>query len=294
MIKSENKQRITDALASLPSEMSKEILRIALGRSGGLSEIREISIRRDGRCSILHGRESIPLISRISSEEINQTTKKLAEGALYAQRDNIASGYITLRGGVRVGICGYAKYDGDKLVGVSEIRSLLFRIPGHSCEFSEGLYAAYLEGIGLGMLIYSAPGVGKTTALRALAGFIGGGIDSKRVAVIDERCEFDENDYSYCDIDILKGYKRRAGIEIATRTLAPEVIIIDEIGADDGTAILDVVRCGIPLIATAHAGSFDELLSKPSLKELIGIGAFTVFLGICRNECGYSLRVDRI
>lgn len=294
MVKSGNEERLMDALVSLPSEMSAEVLRIARGRCGGLSEIREISIRRDGRCSILHGRESIPLISRISAEQINQTAKNLADGALYAQRDNIASGYITLRGGIRVGICGYAKYDGDKLVGVSEIRSLLYRIPGHSCEFREELFSTYLEGIGSGMLIYSAPGVGKTTALRALAGFIGGGINPKRVAVIDERCEFDENDYSSCDVDILKGYKRRAGIEIATRTLAPEVIIIDEIGADDGTAILDVVRCGIPLIATAHAGSLNELLSKRSLKDLIEIGAFNLFLGICRSESGYSLQVDRI
>lgn len=281
------------ALASLPSEISGEILRIGSGRAGGIAQIREISIRAEGRCTILHGRESIPLISGVSSSEALQIAKNLAEGALYAHRDNIASGYITLRGGVRVGICGYAKYEGERLVGISEIRSLLFRIPGHECEFEEELFTAYLEGIGSGMLIYSAPGVGKTTALRSLTGFISGGICPKRVAVIDERCEFDESDYTSCEVDILKGYKRRAGIEIATRTLSPELIIIDEIGGDDADAILSVIRCGIPLIATAHASSYEELLSKPSLKELLRVGVFDTFLGISRTEQGYSLRVDR-
>ena len=90
------------------------------------------------------------------------------------------------------------------------------------------------------------------------------------------------------------GYTRKRGLEIATRTLSPEVLMIDEIGADDATELVSVVRCGIPLVATAHASGFDELMAKPSLKPLFETGAFSVFVGIFREGGSYSLTVDKI
>ncbi len=293
MLKTKSEERFFRAVSYLPASISEEIQRIVKGRRGGAGEVREISIRADGRCTVKHGGENIPLVSEVSADDAAEIAKRLCEGALYAKRDDIASGFITIKGGIRVGICGYAKYDGGKLVGVSEIRSMLFRIPGHECLFREELFEAYLDGIGSGMLIYSAPGVGKTTALRELAGFIGGGVDAKRVAVIDERCEFDDDDYTNCEVDILKGYKRHTGIEIACRTMSPSIIIMDEIGGEDAENILSAVKCGIPMIASAHAASLDELLSKPSLKPLTDIGVFDTFVGISLSEGVYSLRIDR-
>lgn len=293
MLKTKSEERFLRALSYLPTGIAEEIQRIVKGRLGGAGEVREISIRADGRCTVKHCGENIPLISEVSPQDAAEIAKGLCEGALYAKRDDIASGFITVKGGIRVGICGYAKYDEGRLVGVSEIRSMLFRIPGHTCAFREELFEAYLDGIGSGMLIYSAPGVGKTTALRELAGFIGGGIDAKRVAVIDERCEFDDEDYLHCEVDILKGYKRHTGIEIACRTMSPSVIIMDEIGGEDAENILSAVKCGIPMIASAHASSLEELMSKPALKPLMDIGVFDTFVGISLSDGAYSLRVDR-
>ena len=231
--------------------------------------------------------------SKVSREEMEGLVKRLTDGALYAHRDSIASGYICLEGGLRVGVCGHARYDGERLVGVGDISSLIFRIPGGECAFGDEIYSAYLSGVRSGMLIYSPPGVGKTTALRHLAKAIGGR-GQLRVAVVDERLEFCESDYSGCDVDILRGYKRRQGIEIATRTMSPDVIIIDEIGGDDAASIIDVLRCGIPIIATAHASSFEEIKAKRSIAPLISIGAFDLFVGIKREGGGYRLRVDRL
>ena len=169
----------------------------------------------------------------------------------------------------------------------------MFRIPGGDCEIAGELYTAFLTAK-RGMLIYSPPGVGKTTALRSLAESVGGGGTPKRVCVVDERCEFSEEDYRECEVDILKGYQRRAGIEIATRTMSAEVIMIDEIGADDAESIRDVLRCGIPIVATAHAASYEEIKSKPSLASLLSTGAFDVFAGISADDAGYKLAVDRV
>ena len=294
MLKVYKKSHKTLVIDILPIAVAEEILRLCRGRRGGLDALREIRLRAEGRCSVLIGRERLPLFSTLTADETDKLVETLACGALYAYRDSIASGYLTLPGGVRVGLCGYARYDGERLVGVSEMRSLVFRIPTGECEFADELLSVYLSSVKAGMLIYSPPGVGKTTALRSLAASLGGGTHPRRVAVVDERCEFDAEDYRGCEVDILKGYKRRRGIEIATRTMSPDLIMIDEIGADDAEAILDVVRCGIPLVATAHASDRDELFSKSSLKELFACGAFDCLVGIFSTGDGYFLRVDKL
>ncbi len=293
MVLTKSKKRAEYAISLIGGRISEEILRLASGRRAGVGGIREICLRADGRSSLLLCEEKIPLSTVFTRHNADSLIERLCEGALYAYRDSIASGYLTLSGGIRVGITGYAKYEYKSFVGISDIRSFLFRIPGHICEFAEELYTIFSEGVGSGMLIYSQPGAGKTTALRSLAGKLGSGKHPYRVAVVDERCEFDEDDYRDAEVDILKGYKRRRGIEIATRTMSPEIIMIDEIGADDAEGISEVTGCGIPLIATAHASSYEELLERKALYSLLGTGVFRVFTGI-RRECGkYILTVNR-
>ena len=291
MLKTKKTETALGVLSYLPSTISEEIGRLLKVRREGIDGLQEIRLRAEGRCSIRYLGETVPLFASLNKSEAEALVNALCEGALYAHRDTLASGYVTMRGGVRVGICGYARYEGGRLVGVSEMRSLVFRIPGGSCEIAEELFAAFSEAR-RGMLIYSPPGVGKTTALRSLAESIGGGASPRRVCVVDERCEFSEEDYISCEVDILKGYSRRSGIEIATRTMSAEVIMIDEIGADDAESIRDVLRCGIPIVATAHAADYEEITKKPSLTALLSSGAFDVFAGISQGEGGYKLTVD--
>lgn len=294
MIKVRQKSQLSRVLNLLPRAMADEILRIALSRRGGTEDIREVRIRRGGVCSLFIGNENIRLYKGMNEEETEQLISRIIGGALYAHRDSIAAGYVSLEGGVRVGICGSAAYEGNKLVGISDMRSLLFRIPSGRCDFADELYEIFLCGIGQGMLIYSPPGRGKTTALRSLAKSIGSGSRPSRVCVVDERCEFCSEDYLGCEVDILKGYKRREGVEIATRTLSPDLIMIDEIGADDADSLMSVVKCGIPLIATAHAGSIGELLKKPSLRGLFMAEVFSLAVGIYYDKGKYILEVDRL
>lgn len=294
MLKLKEERLALGVISLLPRGVRDEILRVAGSRRCGVEGISEIMLRREGRSGVVIGGERMGLSYRLTREECEWLFGRLIDGALYAHRDSIAEGYISLEGGVRVGISGSARYESDRLVGISDIRSLLFRIPTGRCDFSEELYSVYKPGIGQGMLIYSPPGVGKTTALRALAHRIGSERLGVRVAVVDERCEFSERDYRDCEVDILRGYKRREGVEIATRTLSPGLIMIDEIGSDDAESLLDVVRCGIPLVATAHAASFEEVRAKPALRRLHSSSVFSVFVGLSRAGGKYILSVDRI
>jgi len=293
MIITKNDEKLKTVLSYLPERVAMEISRVVSGRREGASALSEVRIRAGGLCSLVYAKGRIPLFSSVSREEARECVKQLCEGALYAYRDSIAGGYVSLSHGIRVGISGYAKYEGGVLVGVSDLRSLVFRIPSGECEFSDEIYRIYREYSPHGMLVYSPPGVGKTTALRSLAMSIGSGSDAKRVAVIDERCEFPEEDFASAEVDILKGYKRKNGIEIATRTMSPEVIIIDEIGADEAAGVAMAVRTGIPLIATAHAASADEVLGKPSLSPLFECGVFDLLVGISFAEGKYRLTVTQ-
>ena len=107
-----------------------------------------------------------------------------------------------------------------------------------------------------------------------------------RVAVIDSRGEFrDDEAMSGTLIDLLDGYPKAEGIEQATRTLSPELIVCDEIGgADEASAILAAQNSGVPLIASAHAGNMNELLRRTPIKMLYENGVFMKYIGITRDE----------
>ena len=275
-------------ISCLPSNIRREILHIGASRKGfpiGLSEIR---LRSRGACALVFTSERIPLISGVSEAELSAVLERITDGSLYSYRDTLAEGFVPLEGGVRVGICGRARYDGGELVGIHGIGSMVFRLPFGECNFAAELCGLFLSKAHSGMLIYAPPGGGKTTALRSLVRLLSSGERAKRVAVIDERCEFLPEEYLRCEADILRGYKRPDGIEIAARTLNPEIIVIDEIGAKEAEALSFVIRCGIPVIATAHASNIDELLSKPSVRALVECGAFDIFAGIVKEGTEYS------
>ena len=289
------KERVAEVLSVLPRGLSSEILRLSERRRAGIAGVREITARLGARCEMRILRERVPLSYRISDTELDETLSRITDGSLYAFREQLSEGYAAMRGGIRVGVSGTARSDGGDIVGISGVRTLVFRIPGGECDFAEELFGVFDSGIGFGMLIYSPPGLGKTTALRALAGYIGSGRRGYRVAVVDERCEFSAEDYSNSSVDILSGYRRAEGIGIATRTLSPDYIVTDELSAGDIHGVEDAVRSGVPLIASAHAASLSELYSKPSMKRILSGGVFSVFVGISLDGAGkYRLEVTRV
>ena len=286
-VKVMEKEKITNIL---PQGIAFEIDRLCISRAKGSAEISEIRLRAYGRSSVILLGERVFLSSRPSLEDMRRTVAQICGGALFAHRSSISEGYVTLDGGVRVGIVGQARYERGELIGVSDVTSLVFRIPTGKCLFSERLLEEFVSAE-RGMLIYSRAGVGKTTALRALAGMIGR-IDGENVAVIDERGEFIPEDYLDSSVDLLKGYKRARGIEIALRTLSPSVIVIDELGgAEEILSMLDFMNSGVRILATAHAGSYGELCRRQSLSLLFERGIFDRTVGISVSSGERSLDI---
>ena len=229
-------------------------------------------------------------------EEVRlHTGRLLCGGSLYACRDTIVRGYVTYRGGYRVGVCGSAAVSGGSIVGIGDVSTLAIRIPHTSppvgaeiCRLISDM--SYTRGV----LIYAPPGVGKTTLVRSVAARLAAGRDARRVAVVDERGELAPGlgGVGLC-VDILAGYPKARGIEIAARTLGAEVVITDEIGArEDADAVAAAQGCGVPLIATTHAGDIRELMCRPGIARLHATGAFGAYVGIRRARGRFDYIYD--
>jgi stage III sporulation protein AA len=282
------------ALGCIPSEIKDAILRYLARTNTPESAINEIRLREGGITSLVISGRNIPLNVTLDREKIKETFKRVCGGAVFAHREDLSRGFVTLSGGVRVGVCGYARYESGVVVGIGDISSLVFRIPTGQCSFARELYYTWRRNGG-GMLICSGAGEGKTTAIRSLAGLIGSGERPFRVVVADERCEFNPAEYENAHVDILRGYKRALGVDIAIRTMSAEVLIVDEISSrEDATAMLASVGAGVVVIATVHARSLEDAMKREYVASLIKGGLFENVCVISRRDGAFSYSFRRI
>ncbi len=278
-------EQFSAILDALPNTIRREIERYADRTQNFQNKVSEIRLRAERPASLtIEGKNQIlPVIC--THTELSLVVKNFCGGSLYAHSETLKAGYISLAGGYRVGVAGRAVLENGKIVGVSDIYSVNVRVPHSLKGVGEYAYKILSElRFCSGMLIYSRPGVGKTTLLRDVAHRLSS-YGGKRVALVDTRGELDSTFLKKgCMIDLLSGYPKGQGIEIATRTLSPEFIICDEIGTlEEARAILDVQSSGVPLVASAHAEDLDELLRRPAFSLLHRNRVFGAYLGIDRQ-----------
>ncbi len=275
-------------MRALPYRLSDEI------RRTNHPVIEEIRMRAGRRCSLVVSGRNIMLGTVLDAGELNDILEGMCQGSLYAFSDTINQGYISLPGGVRVGVCGRAGCEGDRIIGIYEVSSLSVRIPHKSRPVgSEICRLLHSFERTEGVLVYSPPGIGKTTLLRSVASMLASGAwesgrEPMRTVVIDTRGElaFASEGRDLC-LDVLSGYPRRKGIEIATRCLNAEVIICDEIGDyEEAMSLVASHNCGVPLVASAHAGSVEQLLSRTGLRLLHEARIFGAYVGLERDGRG--------
>lgn len=201
-------------------------------------------------------------------ENIEEIVLKAVRYSLYASNEQIKQGFISVSGGIRIGVCGEIVYAEDKIRTIKNLTSLNIRIANEIYGFSDFIIKYIYDKKILSTLILSPPSCGKTTLLRDIARRISQLNTLYNIVVIDERCEIASvlNGKPLLDIgysDVLSGCLKADGITMATRVLAPDVIICDEIKEiSEFEAVSYAATCGVSIIASMHAGSLEEFLAK--------------------------------
>lgn len=270
-------QTLSPLLHYLPDWVARELDRLPPQRQGGITELR---LRRDKPVGLCLGGSYPSLASRkLTSWELEQTLLRFCDYSMQSCQEQLQQGYIALPGGHRVGVCGQAVYRQGKFFCLEEIQSANLRIARPITGLAEPVLACFFPWKQPpSLLLAGEPGSGKTTLARDLARSlsVGGLAPGVPVAVIDPRGELGGcPDFLGNNADLFSGYSKTDAMEIALRTMAPRVMVCDEIGGEEETPLLR--RCfqsGVSVIATAHAASPDQLFSRPVLGELLKAGCF--------------------
>lgn len=220
--------------------------------------LQELRLRLHQPPELVLQRRRLRLDRLVSSEDLSFIVNTASRYSPWIAASSSA-GFITAPGGHRIGLCGEAVMKEGNMTGFRTLRSVNIRVARDLPGISRDL--CRLSG---SVLIIGRPGCGKTTLLRDL---IRQRSFRENVAVVDERGELFPEQAGF-DIgqrtDVLTGCPKPQGIENLLRTMGPDTIAVDEITAeDDARALLHTLWCGVSLMATAHAASREDLLTRP-------------------------------
>lgn len=271
----------------LPTSIADELCKLP---EAYISEIEELRLRcgKNLRLKYHSSEKIIPHI--ITKEDLKTTLNNLIKFSYYAYEQDLAQGFVTIDGGHRVGICGKAVVKNGQPSLIKEISSLNIRFAKEIKGCADALVAEVTgkDGRAVNTLIVSTPGCGKTTMLRDLARNLSN--RKMQVAICDERSEiagmycgssnFDIGNHT----DVLDGCDKAYGIPMLIRSMAPDVIITDEIGKrEDIRAVEQCLASGVALITTIHGNCMAEI-ENSAIGELVRQGVFKTIIFLTKQN----------
>lgn len=230
-------------------------------------------------------------------QDIAEMMSYISNYSLYAYKEEIKQGYITIEGGHRVGLAGGVATEQGKLAGICHVSFLNIRIAHERWNCAKEIlpYIRQKDRI-YSTLLFSEPGVGKTTLLRDCIRLLSTGTKKAqgvKVCVVDERSEIaachlgiPQNDLGP-RTDVLDGAGKAEGMLMLLRSMSPQVLAVDELGGkEDFAAVEQAIYAGCRVIGTVHAGSVEELVRKPYLHHWVEQQVFQRYIGITRDWNG--------
>lgn len=219
----------------------------------------------------------------VTKEDLEQTFQIICKYSVHSFMDDIKKGFITLRGGHRVGIVGKAIVESGKVENIKHISSLNIRISKEIKNCSNKVMNHIIKSPTKinNTIIISPPQCGKTTLLRDIVRSLSNGNETYdfkgvNVALIDERNEIAG---SYLGIpqmdvgirtDIIETCPKDVGIMMVLRSMSPNVIVTDEIGTEkDIKALYTALNGGVGLITTVHGDSIEDIRNRKELNNLL-------------------------
>lgn len=230
----------------------------------------------------------------ITKEEIRETLEYISHYSLYAYEHEMRQGFITIEGGHRVGVMGKAILEGNKVKNLQYISSVNIRMSHEILGCADKVLPYITNNRQVcHTLVISPPCCGKTTLIRDLIRQISDGnryVKGCTVGVVDERSEIGgcylgvaQNQLGM-RTDVLDCCPKAEGMIMLIRSMAPQVIAVDEIGSpEDVHAIEYAMQCGCKMIASVHGLSMAEAADKPVLGRMIRERRFERYI-ILGNE----------
>lgn len=218
--------------------------------------------------------EGYPYI--VTAETMKRMFQKISQYSVFAFKEELKEGFLTLKGGHRVGLCGKIYYDGEGMRQIQNISSFNIRISRQLQGCSEDFFPYLIKKREfLNTLLISPPGGGKTTYLRDLIRIISDGtrhFPGKQISVVDERSEIGnrsgstEGFYLGKRTDLMDNCPKAEGMLMMLRSMGPQVLAADEIGdARDIDALRYIRNCGCQLLMTVHGYDLDDIMKRPFL-----------------------------
>lgn len=269
--------RFEQAVSVLPMSLRQAALRLPAEDRLTAEELR----LRAGRppCVVLPGRERELLDRAVTGSDIMSVIEIATKASAHWALSNVCSGFITIEGGHRLGLCGTAVMKEGDVMNLRDVSSVCLRIAKENRGIAAPLLGQLTKsGVPTDTLIIAPPGGGKTTFLRDLVRLLSDGASGTytRVALADERGEVAAccAGVPQLDVgsrtDVLTGCPKDKAVMMLLRSMSPGLVAVDEITApEDLGAMRAAANCGVRLLATAHAEDTRDLLRRPLYKELL-------------------------
>lgn len=280
------KQVVLDAL---PENIQRMIDGIPQDVAQSLEEIRI----REGRPIVIHGQGKSYYLGAdgglwpssekayyVTHRDVQSIMQRMSNYSIYAVEEELRNGYITLKGGYRVGLAGKAVLEEGKIKTLKYINSFNIRISREIIGVADKVIRYIVSGAQVyHTLVLSPPQMGKTTLIRDIARQLSDGFPGfkgVKVGIVDERSEIagcfqgvPQNNVGL-QTDVLDACPKAEGIMMLIRSMSPAVIITDEIGkAGDVEAIEEALNAGIKIITTAHSSDIGDARRRPILSKVL-------------------------
>ena len=275
--------------------LSKDVKGVLEQENLQFDYLQEIRLRAGYPVILLYdGKEKI-LPMEVSERGIRETLDYISNYSLYAYENELKQGFITIEGGHRVGMAGQVLIENGRVKNLKQISSLNVRVSHEIVGCADKLFPYMTHNKQMyHTLLISPPRCGKTTLLRDLIRQISDGnewVKGCTVGVVDERSELAgcyqgiPQNHMGMRTDVLDRCPKADGMLMLIRSMSPQVVAVDEIGAaEDIQAIKYAMHCGCKMIATVHGESIEELQRKPLLEQMMREQCFERYVLLCTRK----------